>query len=115
MQVAQGEGHTYPHRGMLSEGMKLAQGTKISATLHAVYIKDASAYNKILAIKVMLQASKVYLMAAATAAPDEMPHKRPSSRAKRRAMTTLSFDEMAMTSSIMSRFRTLGMNPAPMP
>ena len=54
-------------------------------------------------------------MAAATAAPEEMPQRRPSSSASRLAMPTLSLDEMAITSSIMSRFRTLGMKPAPMP
>ena len=77
--------------------------------------KALGPHNKVPEIKVTLQASRAYLIAAATAAPEEMPHNRPSSRAKRRAMTTLSFDEMAMTSSIISRFRTFGMNPAPMP
>ena len=60
-------------------------------------------------------AGGTHRMAAATAAPDEMPHRRPSSSASRRAIMTLSLDEMAITSSIMSRFRTSGMNPAPMP
>ena len=59
--------------------------------------------------------SRAHRMAAATAAPDEMPHRRPSSSASRLAITTLSFEEMAITSSIMSRLRTFGMKPAPMP
>ena len=60
-------------------------------------------------------AAKAHRMAATTAAPEEIPHKRPSSRARRRAMTTLSLEDTMMTSSSMSMSNTLGTNPAPMP
>lgn len=54
-------------------------------------------------------------MAATTAAPEEMPHSRPSSSARRRAMSMLSWLDTHTTSSSMAASSTLGTKPAPMP
>ena len=54
-------------------------------------------------------------MAAVTAAPEEMPHRTPSSLARRRAMAMAVSDGTWMTSSTMSISQLPGMKPAPMP
>lgn len=56
-----------------------------------------------------------HLIEATTAAPEEMPHSRPSSLARRRAMSTLSLLLTLKISSIMLGSSTLGTNPAPIP
>ena len=54
-------------------------------------------------------------LAAHSAAPEEIPHKIPSSRAARLAQANASSSEMRSTLSTMSRFKFSGMKPAPMP
>lgn len=56
-----------------------------------------------------------HLMAATTAAPEEMPHRMPSSLARRRAISMLSRLLTRTTSSKIVVSSTLGTNPAPMP
>ena len=54
-------------------------------------------------------------IAAATAAPDEMPTGMPSIRATRRAVSKAVWLPTVTTSSITSRSRIAGTKPAPMP
>ena len=55
------------------------------------------------------------LMAAATAAPDEIPTRIPSVFAISLPVLKASSSSMAMTSSYMSVFNVSGINPAPIP
>lgn len=56
-----------------------------------------------------------YLIAPTTAAPEEIPQRRPSSLASLLAISMLSLLLTRITSSMMLMSNTLGTKPAPMP
>ena len=56
-----------------------------------------------------------HLIEATTAAPEEIPHSKPSSLASRLAMSTLSLLLTLKTSSRIFASKTFGTKPAPMP
>ena len=57
----------------------------------------------------------IHLIEATTAAPEEMPQSKPSSLARRRAISTLSLLLTLKISSRMVGSSTLGTKPAPIP
>lgn len=57
----------------------------------------------------------IHLIEATTAAPEEMPHSKPSSLARRRAISTLSLLLTLKISSSILGSSTLGTKPAPIP
>jgi len=62
-----------------------------------------------------LSGRRARLSAAHTAAPEEMPQRMPSRLATALAVSRASWSAMGITSSMIARFNTWGMNPAPMP